>query len=268
MSENLSSTPEIEQEAVPNSQIKGVIHAKDPMYFPTINVALGKPNINLQFKYDASQKKMYTQKADHWNPADPKTLSKYAEFKKKYPLTPDEIAEQMTLEENAKFPDGTFKYYISYTTFKRMQGSDGNEYLIRTGWLHGISFMNLEWKYPKDSFDWHYEPVFDVKAGGSSSSYNPVYGEQINSIKVYHTPWHPDTFDKSLKDIPYPKNTKIGVGFKVGVEGSMGVTDIPSLEAFRNKSFNDLYLYASTGDRSYLEFSEEELKVLQKIKKK
>lgn len=268
MADVLESTPELEEAAVPNSQIQGAVHAKDPNYFPTINMALGKSNIALQFKYDAEQKKMYTQKADHWNPTDPKTLAKYAEYKKKYKLTPDEIGEQMKVEEFGSFPDGTFKYYISYTNFKRMQGSDGNEYLVRSGWIHGISFMNLEWRYPKDGFDWHYEPVFETKAGGQGTNYNPVYGEQINSIKVFHTPWNPDTFDKALKDIPFPNNTSQGVKFKVGVEGSMGVTDIPSIAAFRNKSFSDLYLYATTGDRSYLEFNEEEQKILAKAKKK
>jgi hypothetical protein len=263
MSENLTSTPEVEQQAVPNNQIQGVNHAVDRNYFPTINMALGKPNVTLNFKYDAKNKKMYTQQADFWNPVNPTTQKKWDDYKKKYRKNPYEIAEQMVMEEYAKFPDGTFKYYISYMGFKRVQGADGVEYLVRTGFLHGISFMNMEWKHPKDNFDWHYEPIFDAKVGSAGTGYNPVYGEQVNSIKVYHTPWNPDTFDKSLRDIPFPKNTSIGLTLKVGVEGSMGTTPIPSLDAFRNKSFDDLYLYAKTGDRSYLELTKEEKDVVE-----
>lgn len=258
MSENLTSEPELESRPLLNTQIQGEVHAKDPNYFPTINMALGKPNVTINFKYDAKNKKMYTQQAEFWNPVDPITQKKWDEYKKKYKKNSYEIAEQMTMEEFAKFPDGTFKYYISYMGFKRVQGADGNEYLVRTGFLHGISFMNIEWKYPKDNFDWHYEPIFDAKVGTAGTGYNPVYGEQINSIKVFHTPWNPETFDKSLRDIPFPKNTSIGLTLKVGVEGSMGTTPIPSLDAFRNKSFEDLYLYAKTGDRTYLEFSKDE----------
>lgn len=269
MSDNLSSSPELESNAVSNQQIKGVSHAKDPNYFPTINMALGKPNVTLQFKCDLGKKNLYTIKSKDWNPTHQKTLDIWERHEKTYKPSPNEIAEQMTLDQHAKYPDGTYKYYKSYKTFKRLRGSDGAEYLVRTGYLHGISFMNIEWKYPKNNFDWHYEPVFDVKAGGQSTSYNPVYGEQVNQIKVYHSTWDPIEFDKALRDIPFPKNTSIGVSFKVGVEGAMGVTTIPTLEVFRNKSFDDLYAYARTGDRSYLEFTEEEKKAMTAtIKKK
>lgn len=262
MSESLESTPEIEQQAVPNNQIKGEDQAKNYNPFPTISMALGKSNVQLQFKCDYAQKKMYTVKSDHWQSVDPKTLASWAKYpNKKYHMNPDETAEQIVVEPGAKYPDGTFKYYKSYTIFKRMMGSDGIEYLVRSGWLHGISFMNIEWKYPKDNFDWHYEPVFEPTIGGGTT-YEIKYGEQTNQIKVYHTPWNTDTFDKSLRDIPYPNNTSLGVGFKVGVEGAMGVTDIPSLQIFKNKSFNDLYQYATTGDKSYLEFTKEELEVM------
>src|SRR5580765_8249860 len=156
MSENYASTPELEKNAPPNSQIQGVNHAANPNFFPTINVALGRPNVELSFKCDLKHKKMYNIQAENWSPVNSTTQAKWDLHKKKYKLTANETVEQMTLEENAKYPDGTFKYYISYKTCKRMQGADGNEYLVRGGYLHGISFMNLEWKYPKSDFDFHY----------------------------------------------------------------------------------------------------------------
>lgn len=55
--------PELEQKAVPNSQIQGENHAINKNYFPTINMALGKPNVTVQFKYDPENKKMYTVKS-------------------------------------------------------------------------------------------------------------------------------------------------------------------------------------------------------------
>jgi hypothetical protein len=261
VSENLSSDIEQAAPPVPNTQIQGENHAKDKNYnpFPTINMVLGTPNTTVNFKCDIKNKSLYTVQAKDWNPVHPTTIQLYEQYgkvdkngKAKYTPRPEETAEQKVLD-NARFPDGTFKYYISYTTMKRMMGADGVEYLVRYGYLHGISVMNKEWKYFKRDFDFHYEPVFDPQVGDQTNFFQMTYGEQINSIKKYHTPWDKDVFERSLKDIPFPGNSKVGVSFKVGVEGSMGTVTIPSIQAFRTKSFEELYEYARTGDNRYLD---------------
>ncbi len=258
MSENLTSDIEVAQKAVPNSQIAGENHAKDKFYnpFPTIQKVLGTPNTVTNFKYDAAKKNLYSIETKDWNPTHSTTLAMYEKVGRKYRQRPEETAEQKTLD-SAKFPDGTFKYYISYTMFKRMMGADGQEYLVRHGYLHGISVMNMEWKYLKQDFDYHYEPVFEPSVGNQSNYFQVTYGEEINQIKKFHTTWDKDVFERSLKDIPFPGNTKTGVTFKVGYEGAMGIATIPSLEAFRSKSFDDLYEYASTGNKEALVIKEQ-----------
>lgn len=265
MSDNLTSDIEVAQKAVPNTQIEGENHAKDKFYnpFPTIQKVLGTPNAVTNFKYDAVNKKLYTVETKDWTPTHPSTLAMYEKVGRKYRQRPEETAEQKKLD-NARFPDGTYKYYISYTMFKRMMGADGTEYLVRHGYLHGISVMNMEWKYLKQDFDYHFEPLFEPTVGNQSNYFQVTYGEEINQIKKYHTVWDKDLFERSLKDIPFPTNTKVGVSFKVGYEGSMGVTTIPSLQAFKNKSFDELYQYASTGDRQLLEVKEQPQKASKK----
>lgn len=242
----------------PNNQIQGLQHAAPGAVLPTINLALGKANVTQDFKYDES-KQYYSIKTDLWDPVHPITREKYRAAGKvdargnvKVLQTPDQKAEVLQMDQ-ARFPDHTYKYLVSYTHFKRMWGNDGQEYLVRYGYFHGQTFMGVPWKWFKMDFDFHYEPLFEPNPTLTGSSFDINYGDIYRQVKVYHTKWDHEEFDKLLKDIPFPNNPKIGVSLKVGVEGAPSVATIPDLKAFRNKSFEDLMKYVESNDISWLE---------------
>ena len=248
----------IEEIAKPktNAQIQGAVHAKTPGYnpFPTINMNLNRANVTLDFKYDGENKTLYSILTDLWDPVRPETRQKYKDAGKvdakgevKVMMTPEQKAEIINMDP-ARFPDHTYKYMISYTHIKRMYGNDGEEYLVRYGYLHGLSFMSMEWKLFKMDFDHHYEPVFEQTPKLTGSSFDINFGDITRQIKVFHTPWSPEEFEKSLKDIPFPNNTSLGVAFNIGIEGAPGVYPIPDVKAFKSKSFEELMQYVQEND--------------------
>jgi hypothetical protein len=240
----------------PNTQMQGAVHAKTPGYnpFPTINMNLNRSNVTLDFKYDGENKTLYSVLCDLWDPVKPETRQKYKDAGKvdakgnvRVMLTPEQKAEIINMDP-ARFPDHTYKYMISYTHMKRMYGNDGNEYLVRYGYFHGVSFMSMEWKHFKMDFDFHYEPIFEQTPTLTGSSFDINFGDITRQIKVYHTPWNTDEFEKSLKDIPFPNNTSLGVAFNIGIEGAPGVYPIPDVKAFKSKSFEELMQYVQEND--------------------
>lgn len=272
----------IEEVAKPrgNKELQGVVHAKNPGYnpFPTINMNLNRSNVTLDFKFDGENKKYYTVVSDLWDPLHPATIKKYKDAGKvdskgnvRVMMTPEQKAEVINMDP-ARYPDKSYKYMISYTHIKRMYGNDGNEYLVRYGYLHGISFMSIEFKHFKMDFDHHYEPVFDQTPVLTGSSFDINFGDINRQIKVYHTPWSVDEFEKSLKDLPFPNNPKLGVAFNIGIEGAPGVYPIPDIQAFKSKSFEQLMRYVEENDVELLKENtqvkqeEEEIKVKSKSK--
>jgi len=252
------STIEEAAKPKPNSQIKGENHATK-MVFPTINMALGRANINTDFKFDGESKTLYSVATDLWDPVHPATKQKYKDAGKvdskgnvRVLQTPEQKAEVIKMDD-ARYPDHTYKYMISYTHLKRMYGSDGNEYLVRYGYLHGVSFMGLPFKVFKMDFDFHNEPEFEQTPVLTGSSFDINYGDIVSQRKVFHTPWNIDEFKKSLKDIPFPNNPQLGIALNIGVEGAPGVFPIQDLKAFQNKSLEDLMNYAQSLDESYLQ---------------
>lgn len=248
----------IEEIAKPkaNNQIQGAIHAKDPNFnpFPTINMNLNRGNVTLDFKYDGVNKTLYSVLTDLWDPVRPETRQKYKDAGKvdakgnvKVLQTPEQKAEVIIMDA-ARYPDHTYKYMISYTHMKRLYGNDGQEYLVRYGYLHGLSYMSIEFKCFKMDFDHHFEPVFEQTPKLTGSSFDINFGDITRQIKVYHTPWSIDEFEKSLKDIPFPNNTSLGVSFNIGIEGAPGVYPIPDVKAFKNKSFEELMQYVQEND--------------------
>jgi hypothetical protein len=251
-------TETIEEVAKPksNQQIKGVIHAKDPSFnpFPTISMNLNKSNVTLDFKCDRENKKVYSVLTDLWDPVHEGTYQKYKDAGKvdtkgnvRVMQTPDQKAEVIAMD-GARYPDKTYKYMISYTHMKRLYGNDGQEYLVRYGYFHGLTFMGLEFKWFKMDFDHHFEPIFEQTPVLTGSSFDINFGDITRQTKVYHTPWSIDEFEKSLKDIPFPNNTSLGVSFNIGIEGAPGVYPIPDVKAFKNKSFEELMQYVQEND--------------------
>lgn len=254
----------------PNSQIKGEVHALSPGVFPTINLALGRANLVVDFKYDPS-KTVYSVKTPIWDPVHPSTREKYRQAGKirkngevNVLMTPDQKAEIMAMDD-ARFTDGTYRYMISYTHFKRMYGQDGEEYLVRIGYFHGISFMNKSWKWLKHDFDFHYEPVFEQTPSLTGSTFDMNFGDIIRQVKVFHTKWNIDEFERSLKDIPYPHKPNVGVALTVGVEGAPGIYAVDDLAVFKSAKFEDLINYAQSGNA---EFVEEYIKADEEAKEK
>lgn len=247
----------------PNVAMQGAIHAKVPGYnpFPTINMNLNRANVTLDFKYDAENKKVYSVVTDIWDPVHSGTYQKYKDAGKvdvkgnvKVMQTPVQKAEVIAMDA-ARYPDKTYKYMISYTHIKRMYGSDGQEYLVRYGYFHGLSFMGIEFKWFKMDFDFHYEPTFEQTPVLTGSSFDINFGDINRQIKVYHTKWDIDEVEKSLKDIPYPNNPRLGVAFNIGIEGAPGVYPIPDVKAFKTKSFEELMQYVQENDIELLKDS-------------
>ena len=112
--------------------------------------------------------------------------------------------------------------------------------------------MGVPWKWFKQDFDFHYEPQFEPNPTLTGSSFDINYGDIYRQVKVYHTKWDKEEFDKYLKDIPFPNNTNIGIHLKVGIEGAPSVASIPDVKAFRNKSFQELMKYVETNDVQWL----------------
>ena len=240
----------------PNQQIKGEVHAKNPEFnaFPTISMNLNRANVTLDFKYDGENKTLYSILTDLWDPVHTATRQKYKDAGKvdskgnvRVLQTPDQKAEVIAMDA-ARYPDKTYKYMISYTHMKRLYGNDGKEYLVRYGYFHGLSFMRIEFKWFKMDFDYHYEPSFEQTPVLTGSSFDINFGDITRQTKVYHTPWSVDEFEKSLKDIPFPNNTSLGVKFSIGVEGAPGVYQIPDVKAFKTKSFEELMQYVQEND--------------------
>jgi hypothetical protein len=260
LSKNFESDIEEVAKPKPNSQIAGAIHAAKPGYnpFPTINMALGRNNVTIDLKYDAPNKKVYEINTDIWDPVHSATREKYREAGKvdakgnvKVLLTPDQKSEIIQMDQ-AKFPDKKYRYMISYTNFKRMYGGDGVEYLVRYGYLHGLTFMGVPFKIYKQDFDFHYEPLFEQTPVLTGSSFDINFGDIIRQMKIYHTPWDSEAFSNSLKDIPFPNNPMLGVSLNIGIEGAPGVYGIPDLKAFKTKSFEELMNYAQSNDLEWL----------------
>lgn len=244
----------------PNQAIKGEIHAAKPGFnpFPTISMSLGRTNVTTDFKYDGANKKIYSIATPLWDPVNTMTRQRFTEAGKKKVLeTPVQRAEIIQMDQ-ARFPDKTYKYMISYTHLKRMFGSDGGEYLVRYGYFHGLTYMGVEWKYFKQDFDFHYEPVFETQPVLTGSSFDVNYGDIIRQIKVFHTPWSADEFNKSLKDIPFPNTPNVGINLLIGVEGAPNVYSVPNLNAFKTSSFQNLMSYAETLDESFIEETPEQ----------